>query len=134
MERHKTALEETAAAGLLDIQRQREELDRKEAALIAGTLEEDRQHDVLMGKLLEETVAGTFRNGKLVWAPHGPEELGASHKAERERIGQSLRVDHAAAVNGANGTGRNFRKDGDYYYDSLESITSGTWLDALDGV
>lgn len=129
IELRKALLEESFTAGFLDIQRQREELDLREKALIEGTVKEDRQNNVFIGQLLEEHVQGTFGKGKRVRVPHGVEGQCVDYKAERDRIEQSLRVDHGAGINGAV---ENPGGDDDYYYDSLEEITNGTLLDEAD--
>ncbi|KAL2107110.1 hypothetical protein VUR80DRAFT_5689 [Thermomyces stellatus] len=129
MERNKTALEDTFIAGLLDIQRQREELDRKEMELIEGTVKGDQQNKAYVGKLLEEHVLRIFGKGKCILAPHGPEEQGVYYKAQRTRLEQSLQTDHGVGVNGLQ---ESYLSDTGYDYDDLEKITRGVWLYSVD--
>ncbi|KAK7756894.1 hypothetical protein SLS62_000910 [Diatrype stigma] len=57
MRLNKNALEGAAAAGLEDIRRRREELDRRERDIVARMLREDRENKAAMGVLLESSVA-----------------------------------------------------------------------------
>ncbi|RYP13834.1 hypothetical protein DL765_006706 [Monosporascus sp. GIB2] len=56
MKLNKNALEITATAGLEEIKRQREELDKREKEIVAQMVKEDREHKAFMGVLLEESV------------------------------------------------------------------------------
>ncbi|KAI1761152.1 hypothetical protein GGR53DRAFT_522566 [Hypoxylon sp. FL1150] len=56
MELNKNVLENLTKAGLEDIQRRREELDRMETAIIANMIRDDRENKNLIGVLLEDTV------------------------------------------------------------------------------
>ncbi|RYP34164.1 hypothetical protein DL767_004391 [Monosporascus sp. MG133] len=56
MKLNKNALEITATAGLEEIKRQREELDKREKEIVAQMVKEDRENKVFMGVLLEESV------------------------------------------------------------------------------
>ncbi|RYP85783.1 hypothetical protein DL769_000891 [Monosporascus sp. CRB-8-3] len=56
MKLNKNALETTATAGLEEIKRQREELDRREREIVAQMVKEDKENKVFMGVLLEESV------------------------------------------------------------------------------
>lgn len=56
MELHKNFLENTLDVNLQTIRQQREELDRREAALIAMTRKEDADKKALVGSMLEEAV------------------------------------------------------------------------------
>ncbi|RYO93700.1 hypothetical protein DL762_000905 [Monosporascus cannonballus] len=56
MKLNKNALEITATAGLEEIKRQREELDRREKEIVAQMVREDQENKVFMGVLLEESV------------------------------------------------------------------------------
>ena len=66
MELNKNALEDMATVELLEIQRQREELDRREAALIDGMLKDDLENKALVGQLLEDNARGIFHGGNNV--------------------------------------------------------------------
>ncbi|XXH02984.1 hypothetical protein Hte_009374 [Hypoxylon texense] len=63
MELNKNVLENSAKAGLEEIQRQREELDRKEAEIITNMIRDDRENKSLIGILLEDSV-GRILEGK----------------------------------------------------------------------
>lgn len=56
MKLNKNALEDAATAGLDEIKRQREELDRREKEVIARMVKEDKQNKAFMGVLLEDSV------------------------------------------------------------------------------
>lgn len=56
MELNKNVLENSAKAGLEEIQRQREELDRRETEIIANMIRDDRENKSLVGNLLEDLV------------------------------------------------------------------------------
>jgi hypothetical protein len=56
MELNKNMLEDTMSAGLQEIQRQRQELDRMEVDLIRKTLTDDENNKALVGQLLERSV------------------------------------------------------------------------------
>lgn len=56
MRLNKNALEGAAAAGLADIERRREELDRREREIVARMLREDGENKASMGVLLESAV------------------------------------------------------------------------------
>ncbi|KAI0129459.1 hypothetical protein BJ170DRAFT_680959 [Xylariales sp. AK1849] len=60
MELNKNDLENNAGAGLKEIQRQREELDRQERELIANMLKHDADNKVFIGTLLEDSVGRIF--------------------------------------------------------------------------
>jgi len=60
MELNKNVLEDELNTLLREIQRQREELDRKEKELIVTTLKEDLDNKALIGLLLEESVHRIF--------------------------------------------------------------------------
>ncbi|KAI8189045.1 N-acetyl-6-hydroxytryptophan oxidase ivoB [Colletotrichum sp. SAR 10_75] len=60
MEMSKNVLEDRAAAGLEEIRRQREELDRQEKQLVLDMLTEDREYKDLVGKLLVASVKDIF--------------------------------------------------------------------------
>ncbi|KAL1983232.1 hypothetical protein VTN96DRAFT_330 [Rasamsonia emersonii] len=60
MELNKNVLEDTLAQELQEIQRQREELDRREKESIARALREDQENKALIGLLLEESVKRIF--------------------------------------------------------------------------
>ena len=113
---HKAVLEDTAAAGLLDVQRQHDELDRREKAIIKEAVKADRQNNIFIGQFLEEHVFGTFGKGKRAWVPHGLEEQDVGYGAGGKRIEKGLRLDHGAQVNGVQ---ENSSKNGNYYYDNL---------------
>ncbi|KAI8295302.1 hypothetical protein K4K59_004743 [Colletotrichum sp. SAR11_240] len=60
MEMSKNVLEDRAAAGLEEIRRQREELDRQEKQIVLDMLTEDREYKDLVGKLLVASVKDIF--------------------------------------------------------------------------
>lgn len=62
MEMSKNVLEDRAAAGLEEIRRQREELDRQEKQLVLDMLTEDREYKDLVGKLLVASVKDIFED------------------------------------------------------------------------
>ncbi|KAF4908253.1 hypothetical protein CGCVW01_v012305 [Colletotrichum viniferum] len=62
MELSKNVLEDRAAAGLEEIRRQREELDRQEKQLVLDMLTEDREYKDLVGKLLVASVKDIFED------------------------------------------------------------------------
>ncbi|KAI8208702.1 hypothetical protein KHU50_003803 [Colletotrichum sp. SAR 10_65] len=62
MEMSKNVLEDRAAAGLEEIRRQREELDRQERQLVLDMLTEDREYKDLVGKLLVASVKDIFED------------------------------------------------------------------------
>ncbi|KAJ0333173.1 hypothetical protein COL922a_010911 [Colletotrichum nupharicola] len=62
MEMSKNVLEDRAAAGLEEIRRQREELDRQEKQLVFDMLTEDREYKDLVGKLLLASVKDIFED------------------------------------------------------------------------
>ncbi|KAJ3952557.1 hypothetical protein N0V92_010994 [Colletotrichum tropicale] len=62
MEMSKNVLEDRAAAGLEEIRRQREELDRQEKQLVLDMLTEDREYKELVGKLLVASVKDIFED------------------------------------------------------------------------
>ncbi|KAL7620598.1 hypothetical protein AAE478_009593 [Parahypoxylon ruwenzoriense] len=57
MELHKNALKKAATTSLEEIQRQREELDRKEKEVIAGMIRDDHENKGFIGDLLEDLVS-----------------------------------------------------------------------------
>ncbi|OTB00697.1 hypothetical protein M426DRAFT_65441 [Hypoxylon sp. CI-4A] len=57
MELNKNALENSTTAGLEDIKRQREELDRKEREVIASMVKNDQENRNLIGALLEDSMS-----------------------------------------------------------------------------
>lgn len=62
MEMSKNVLEDRAAAGLEEIRRQREELDRQEKQIVLDMLTEDREYKDLVGKLLVASVKDIFED------------------------------------------------------------------------
>ncbi|KAI8228761.1 N-acetyl-6-hydroxytryptophan oxidase ivoB [Colletotrichum sp. SAR 10_86] len=62
MEMSKNVLEDRAAAGLEEVRRQREELDRQEKQLVLDMLTEDREYKDLVGKLLVASVKDIFED------------------------------------------------------------------------
>ncbi|KAI1407606.1 hypothetical protein F5Y13DRAFT_125314 [Hypoxylon sp. FL1857] len=57
MDLNKNALENSATAGLEEIQRQREALDKKEKEVIADMMKSDQENKSLVGALLEDSVS-----------------------------------------------------------------------------
>ncbi|KAI0827492.1 hypothetical protein F5Y06DRAFT_283720 [Hypoxylon sp. FL0890] len=57
MDLNKNALENSATAGLEEIQRQREALDKKEKEVIASMMKNDQENKALVGALLEDSVS-----------------------------------------------------------------------------
>ncbi|KAH8743138.1 hypothetical protein F5883DRAFT_665574, partial [Diaporthe sp. PMI_573] len=77
MELNKNVLEDTLASKLQTIQKQREELDKKEVALIQVMLKDDMDNKALIGQLMEESVCRIFNK-------HGGDGQGGSGDDEKE--------------------------------------------------
>lgn len=72
MELHKNFLENSLDVNLKTIRQQREELNQREAALIAMTKREDAEEKKLIGSLLEDSVRRIMRDKSILSQP--PEE------------------------------------------------------------
>ena len=129
MELNKNALEDSVTAGLREIQRQREELDRREAELIDGMVDSDLRNKVFVGQLLEDYVKSTFHKGKHAISLNGvggdTDDPGTKESLEDD--GRSDNEGEASEVKGK----VNHNQDDHYDYEYLDEITAGIWNPAI---
>jgi hypothetical protein len=96
MELNKNVLEDELNTQLREIQRQREELDRKEKDVTATTLREDMENKTLIGLLLEEAVQKIFDEEPRADLEKGQDQSEA--KTDEEEVNGSIET--IDAVNG----------------------------------
>jgi hypothetical protein len=88
MELNKNVLEDELNTQLREIQRQREELDRKEKDVTATTLREDMENKTLIGLLLEEAVQKIFDEEPRADLEKGQDQSEA--KTDEEEVNGSI--------------------------------------------
>ena len=131
MELNKNALEDSVTTELREIQRQREELDRREAELIDGMVDNDLRNKVFVGQLLEEYVKDTFEKGKRAMFSNGFGE-DTDDPGTKESFEEGGRGEDEGEANGMNipngvKTKLNHRQKYDYDYPDLDKLTAGIW-------
>jgi hypothetical protein len=88
MELNKNVLEDELNTQLREIQRQREELDRKEKDVTVTTLREDMENKTLIGLLLEEAVQKIFDEEPRADLEKGQDQSEA--KTDEEEVNGSI--------------------------------------------
>ncbi len=86
----KNALEGAATAGLDEIRRQREELDRREKEIVARMVKEDGENKSFMGMLLEDSLSRILNERRLADID---EPIGGEHEESEDEKGKQIEGD-----------------------------------------